>query len=141
MEEFIQNIKILTNTLGHKVFEEKREIKPSHLQAKETFFIKAVRGADAQGQPTSDGFVVYKGSKISSSTVPSMSSNFIKLREQLLDSGAIVNNNEILQFPEDFVFTSPSTAAAIVLGRNANGLTEWKQKDGTTLKDFESNKK
>ena len=28
MEEFIENIKLLVNTLGHKVFEEKREIKP-----------------------------------------------------------------------------------------------------------------
>ena len=42
---------------------------------------------------------------------------------------------------EDHVFSSPSTAAVMVLGRNANGLTEWKLKDGTTLKDFEIVKK
>ena len=30
MEEFIENIKILINTLGHKVFEEKRELKSPH---------------------------------------------------------------------------------------------------------------
>ena len=41
MEEFIENIKILINTLGHKVFEEKREIKSPQQQAKETFYIKA----------------------------------------------------------------------------------------------------
>jgi hypothetical protein len=33
------------------------------------------------------------------------------------------------------------TAAAIVMGRNANGLTEWKSKDGKTLKEFESEDK
>lgn len=141
MEEFIQNIKILINTLGHKVFEEKRETKPTHLQAKETFFIKAVRGADAQGEPTTDGFVVFKGSKVATSTVPSMTSNFVKLRDQLLETGAIIKNKEYLEFPEDYIFSSPSTAAAMVLGRNANGLTEWKLKDGTTLKDFEAEKK
>jgi hypothetical protein len=48
--------------------------------------------------------------------------------------------NGQLELAEDFVFSSPSTAAAIVLGRNANGLTEWKLKDGITLKEFEANK-
>jgi hypothetical protein len=141
MEEFIQNIRILINTLGHKVFEEKREIKPPHQQDDYTFFIKAVRGADAQGEPTSEGFVVFKGSKVASSTVPSMTIPFVKLREKLIDSGIIVMNKNNLEFPEDYVFSSPSTAAAMVLGRNANGLTEWKLKDGTTLKDYESNEK
>jgi len=34
----------------------------------------------------------------------------------------------------DQVFKSPSAAAAILLGRNANGLSEWKDSSGTTLK-------
>ena len=34
-----------------------------------------------------------------------------------------------------------SIAAMIVLGRNANGLTEWKLKDGTILIDFVADKK
>ncbi len=59
MEEFIENIKMLVNTLGHKVFDDKRELKPK--QKRNTFFIKVARGADAQGEPTSDGFVVLKG--------------------------------------------------------------------------------
>ena len=44
-------------------------------------------------------------------------------------------------FTEDYIFSSPSTASSIVLGRNSNGLTEWKLKDGKTLKDFETNDK
>ena len=74
MEEFIENIKLLVNTLGHKLFDEKREI-----QSKErgsTFYIKSVRGAEAQGQPSSDGFVVFNGSKAASSTVASISPSF-----------------------------------------------------------------
>jgi len=141
MEEFIENIKILINTLGHKVFEEKREIKSPQQQAKETFYIKAARGANAQGEPTSDGFVVFKGSKAADSTVPSITQNFKRLRDELIETGVIKKNNREFEFPEDHVFSSPSTAAAIVLGRNANGLTEWKLKDGTTLKDFEIAKK
>lgn len=136
MEEYIENIKMLVNTLGHKVFDEKREVQPVLKQA--TFFINAARGASAQGEPTSDGFVVFKGSKAAGTTVPSMTQNFIGLRQKLIDNGAIVKVQDIYEFPDDFIFSSPSTAASIVLGRNANGLTEWKQANGKTLKEFES---
>lgn len=34
-----------------------------------------------------------------------------------------------------------SGKAVIVMGRNANGLTEWKTKTGKTLKDVESNER
>jgi hypothetical protein len=139
MEEFIENIKMLVNTLGHKVFDEIREFKPK--QKQEIFFIKAARGADAQGEPTSDGFVVLKGSKAAGSTVTSMTQNFLSLRQRLIEKGVIKYMGEYYEFPEDYIFSSPSTAAAMVLGRNANGLTEWKLKDGKTLKEFESNEK
>jgi hypothetical protein len=139
MEEFIENIKMLVNTLGHKVFEEKREYKPK--QKQEVFFIKAARGADGLGEPTSDGFVVFKGSKAAFTVVNSMTSNFIKLRDKLIEDQILLNIGESFEFSEDYIFSSPSTAAVIVMGRNANGLTEWKLKSGKTLKEFESNEK
>jgi hypothetical protein len=139
MEEYIENIKMLVNTLGHKVFDEKREFKPK--QSQELFYIKAARGADAQGEPTSDGFLVFKGSKATGTTVASITQNFINLRNRLIEERAIVPKDDYYEFPDDYIFSSPSTAAAMVLGRNANGLTEWKLKDGTTLKEFESNDK
>ena len=136
MEEFIENIKMLSSTLGHKLFEEKREINLK--QKQEIFYIKAARGADSQGGPTSDGFVVFKGSKAAGSTVPSFQ-NFVNLRQKLINEGILVQLGESLEFKEDHIFSSPSTASSIVLGRNSNGLTEWKLKDGKTLKEFESN--
>lgn len=136
MEEFLENIKMLVNTLGHKVFEEKRDFRPK--QKTEPFFIKAARGADAEGEPTSDGFVVFKGSKAAGTTVPSITSNFVNLRQKLIDEKAIVENSNSYEFVEDYIFSSPSTAAAMVMGRNANGLTEWKLKNGKTLKEYES---
>jgi hypothetical protein len=139
MEEFIENIKMLVNTLGHKVFDEKRELKPK--QKHEIFSIKAARGADGQGEPSSDGFVVFKGSKAAATIVNSMTASFIVLRQKLIDDGVLVDKGEFYEFSDDYIFSSPSTAAVMVMGRNANGLTEWKQKDGKTLKDFENNEK
>lgn len=136
MEEYIENIKMLVNTLGHKVFDDKRDLKPKTKQ--EQFIIKAARGADAQGEPTSDGFVVFKGSKATSTTVNSITQNFVNLRQKLIEEKVIIQKDDYFEFPDDYIFSSPSTAASIVLGRNANGLTEWKQKNGKTLKEFES---
>ncbi len=139
MEEFIEYIKMLVNTLGHKVFDEKREFKPK--QKQESFFIKAARGADGQGEPTSDGFVVFKNSKAAATIVNSMTPNFITYRQKLINEGVLVDKGEYFEFSDDYIFSSPSTAAVMVMGRNANGLTEWKNKNGKTLKEFETSDK
>jgi len=136
MEEFIENIKMLVNTLGHKVFDEKIKFQPK--QKQETFYLKAPRGADARGISTSDGFAVMKGSKAAISTVASMTQNYINLRQQLISQAIMIEKADHFEFPEDYIFSSPSSAASIVLGRNANGLTEWKLLGGKTLKEFEA---
>jgi hypothetical protein len=138
MEEYIENIKMLVNTLGHKVFDEKREIKAKLKQ--EMFFIKAARGADAIGEPTSDGFVVLQGSRAASNTVASMTQSFVNLRQTLIEKNVLKKDGDAYIFTEDYIFSSPSTAAVMVMGRSANGLQEWKLTDGKTLKDFESRK-
>ncbi|WP_374519683.1 DUF4357 domain-containing protein [Hydrogenophaga sp.] len=38
---------------------------------------------------------------------------------------------------QDDSFSSPSTAAAVVLGRGANGRIEWKDAQGLTLKELQ----
>lgn len=139
MEEFIEYIKLLVNTLGHKVLDDKREGKPK--QKRELFWIKGTRSAEAQGELTSEGFVVLKGSKAAGSTVASMTPGLVSSRQKLIAEGLLMDKGNYLEFPDDFIFSSPSTAASIVLGRNANGLTEWKLKDGRSLKEFESNEK
>lgn len=136
MEEFLSNIKILVGTLGHKIFAGRREQETK--EEKAIFYIKSGRGADAQGEVTSEGFVVYKGSKVTDSVVKSMFESLLKHRTKLIESKIIDRDCNKLIFKEDFLFSSPSTAAAVVLGRSANGLIEWKLKDGTKLKEFES---
>jgi len=137
MEEFIAYIKMLVNTLGHKVFEEKREFKQK--EKEDTLYIKAIRGADAQGEQTSDGFVVLKTSKVAVTTVNSTGKSLIKLRQKLIDDGLLIDKIEYFEFSDDYIFSSPSTAAAIIMGRNANGLIEWKNKTGKSLKELETN--
>ena len=70
-----------------------------------------------------------------------MTSSFIKLRQRLIDEGVLINKITFFEFSDDYIFSSPSTAAVMVMGRNANGLTEWRNNEGKTLKDFETNDK
>ncbi|MFC4685524.1 GIY-YIG nuclease family protein [Epilithonimonas pallida] len=133
MEEFLNYIFILVNTLGHKVFEDKREQSSSSTD-KQLLYISATRGCEAIGEQTSEGFLVLKGSKMAASHTPSLSGTLKNLREELVRKGIIIDN----EFMEDFIFSSPSYAAAVVMGRSANGLTEWKTSDGRILKSIET---
>ena len=129
MLEFADHLRLLVGTLGFKFFEPLVTKKRSEKQ--ETYQIQAARGASARGLPTSEGFVVLKGSKIATSEVPSTPPVVKRKREGIVADGSVVD----LVLTKDVLFNSPSLAAAVVLGRSANGLVEWKQKNGATLKD------
>lgn len=133
--EFIENSRLLVNTLGYKVFD---KIDVTELgqgkNKKDIFYIKAARGADASGMLVADGFIVLKNSKIANDTTPSTQEYLIALREKLLSKGII---NKDYFFTADYLFSSPSLAAGVVMGRSANGRTEWKTSDNRMIKDIE----
>lgn len=140
MEEFVDNVKVLISALGYKVLEafnkpvlsqenvEKNENKETlkfHLERT----IKNVGKVIADGNRTSEGFVVLSGSMIASTddnTIP------VILKERRAKANI---TNGILQ--EDMLFSSPSYAAMFVIGKSANGQTSWKAEDGRTLKEVE----
>jgi hypothetical protein len=128
MTEFAENLQLLVGTMGYKLFE---PLTKRTIPKQEQYFITAVRGAEATAVLTSEGMVVRKGSKIAMSEVPSMPQSFHLKREKLMNEGIIKD----FIFTKDYLFSSPSTAAAVVMGRSANGLIEWKRNDCSTLKD------
>ena len=133
LEEFISNSKLLVNTLGYKVFDTIEETTAKGTdQNINKLYIKAARGANGSGAIVADGFVVYKGSKAANSVTKSFPNN--KLRNKLLENGIL---DESYAFTKDYIFSSPSTAASIVMGRSANGLTEWVTEEGITLKHLQ----
>jgi Domain of unknown function (DUF4357) len=135
MDEFTENIKLLVNTLGYKVFE---DVSTQETAENDTFFLRSSRGAEAKGKRTSEGFVVFKNSIIAQDTVVSAQKWILDLRKQLLEQNYIIQDEEYLILTKDYLFSSPSAAAAVILGRSANGLTEWKLENGLSLKEVES---
>lgn len=99
-----------------------------------------IKGHKATGAVSSNGFVVFKGSHASLEARPSAHKYpwVVNLRQKLIDEGTLVAESEILVFKQDTEFPSPSSAAAVIQGGTANGLTAWKNKRGKTLKELES---
>lgn len=124
MEEFLYNICLINNVLGHKVLEplvveESSDAEPTI----QILHIQAARGANAKGMQTNEGFVVLKGSQVADTVTRSCPKQICTLRQKLIENGIIDANRT---FTENRVFSSPSTAAGVVMGRSANGLTEWR---------------
>lgn len=128
MTEFAANLELLVGTMGYKFFQ---KLTKSKVAKQEKYLISAARGANAASVITSEGIVVLKDSAIASTEVPSTPQAVTKKRQELIESGIIVD----FKFTKNYLFSSPSTAAAVVMGRSANGLVEWKKTDGSSIKD------
>lgn len=98
------------------------------------------KGALATGYEASQGFVVKAGSQAVAEAVPSMAQHvrgMYDVRQALIANGVLVLEAGLYRFTQDYSFSSPSTAAAVVLGRSANGRIEWKDAKGRTLKELQ----
>ena len=91
----------------------------------------------AEGCEMADGFVVFKDSLGRLDAVPSIHAYGADLREALLAEGIFVRDGDNLRLTQDQVFTSPSNAAMVMLGRTSNGRKEWKNASGVSLKELQ----
>jgi hypothetical protein len=98
-----------------------------------------MKGAEGRGHRTPDGFVVLQGSTAVLQERPSAKKwpYVIALRKQLIGDGTLVQKGGLYRFTKDVEFSSPSAAAAVIEGGSANGLIEWRTKDGRVLKELD----
>lgn len=109
--------------------------------AKSQGMVCSVKGLTAFGNRTENGFIVYKGSQAVIEDRPASikkKGNHYQRRKRLLTKGILEMSEDSLVFTQDYEFTSPSLAAAVIVGGSANGLTKWKTKSGRTLKEIEA---
>ncbi len=98
------------------------------------------RGGQGRGRETKDGFVVLAGSRARASEVPSAQAWLTDLRSKLTERGVLVEDAGTLLFTQDYRFTSPSAAAAVLVGGNANGRKVWRDGEGRTLRDIQDSR-
>ncbi len=103
--------------------------------------VLARKGVSAPWRDEPRGFIVYRRSTAvpDSKVAPATPGLARQHRTKLQQSGVLrINEDHVLEFTQDFVFSSPSTAAETILGASANGRIEWKSDDGRTLKQIQS---
>ena len=134
MEDFLARIRQLLPVMGCDL------LVPIEQTVKSSGLICKIKNLTARGQRSAKGFVVYKGSQAAGSLRNSAATCggwIIKIRNRLLEDKVLVADGDYLSFTRDYEFDSPSAAAAVVRGGNANGLTEWRTEEGKTLKVIE----
>lgn len=84
--------------------------------------------------------VVQAGSHIRSEWVGDRKfiTHYWQTYDKLKTSGVIMPSGSNYTFVEDYAFSSPSAAAAVISGRSANGRTAWKTPEGQTYADWEA---
>jgi hypothetical protein len=136
LEEFIIYAQLLLPALGYMAFEPlpSSDKNDADVENELLYFSRSKgKGGNAIGRITSDGFWVLKGSYIYPQVADYTASGIKKARENY---AASTDKNGILQ--EDICFGSPSYASTFVCGKNSNGLVEWKNKDGVSIKNLDS---
>lgn len=132
-DSFLDDMLIIYPLLGLSAFEVTSADSP---RSSRRLFLGGP-GAQASGQDTPEGFVVFKGSTARLDAVNSTHEYLLDQRADLLTKGVLIQVGESLELTQDYVFSSPSTAAGVFLGRSANGRTEWKDENGRTLKQIQ----
>ena len=131
MDEFIDNMQIVLGALGCEALEPMNTPSTDGKSDDRRFFL-SMGSVKAEGEATADGFVVFKGATINQKTnVKSLNKNAAAKRDAIIASDKVDN----YVTTEDILFTSPSAAADFLVGYSVSGPANWKDKNGTALKD------
>lgn len=140
LDEIVENTLMIIGTLGYRVFvpmtkEVSQDLTDNHstylyLKRKTK---KSNKVIEATCERTTEGFVVLEGSQVEIKDSPYLPASLKEMRQNLIASRVIQDG--VLK--EKQLFSSPSYAAAFLLGMQTNGRTDWKDRDGRTLKELE----
>lgn len=146
LEDFIEYSKMVLGVLGYKIFvpivdKPLKEINDNLSDDKDLILYlsrksrKSNRIIEAMCKRTNEGFVVLKDSMIEEIDSKAIPKSIKELRNDCISNKEIING----RINKNYLFNSPSYAAAFVLGMQTNGRTDWKTKGGINLKELEEN--
>lgn len=141
LEDFVEYSKMVLGVLGYKVFvplistSEKDTVEENeelilYLSRKSK---KSNKTIEAKCIRTNEGFVVLKDSMIEEIDSSAIPKGIKAIREKCRATNEIIDG----RLTKNYLFNSPSYAAAFVIGMHTNGKIDWKNENGVSLKDLE----
>jgi hypothetical protein len=134
MEYFLEQIQVVLPVLGFDFLKEmKKPSQKSQMLAttisseitEETEFFLATKDTDANAKVIDGEFYVLAGSQVRRDVTDTKHPYTKNLRPQLFENNIIDSNTFI--FNQDYLFSSPSAAGGVILGRASNGRKDWRQ--------------
>lgn len=119
--------------LKHK---EEQKVEVKSLATSEHIFYCKHKESKAMGYliEATNEFVLLAGSELRRGTRPSLQHSLVDKRAQFIAKQCdTINGISVLR--ANYVASSPSVAGALILGRNTNGWTKWKDANGKTLSE------
>jgi hypothetical protein len=137
VEVFLNHTLGMLPVLGVQAFEQ-----PAEISINSSFGLLYCIGKriKAVGYESTKGFVVKAGSEAVTAGAPSLKEHvrgIYDLRADLEESGVLKLSGDKFVFTQDYTFTAPSPAAAVVRGCSANGRVDWKDSNGRMLKELQ----
>ena len=140
LDEIVENTLMIIGTLGYRAFVPMTKKVSQDLTDNHSTYLylkrktkKSNKVIEATCERTTEGFVVLEGSQVEIMDSPNLPASLKEMRQNLIASRVIQDG--VLK--EKQLFSSPSYAAAFLLGMQTNGRTDWKDQDGRTLKELE----
>ena len=140
LDEIVENTLMIIGTLGYRVFVPMTKKVSQDLPDNHSTYLylkrktkKSNKVIEETCERTTEGFVVLEGSQVEIKDSPYLPASLKEMRQNLIASRVIQDG--VLK--EKQLFSSPSYAAAFLLGMQTNGRTDWKDQDGRTLKELE----
>lgn len=99
------------------------------------FYCQGPRGHGI-GRIVGEKFIVAKGSRASKFLYDSVKVSNSKIINKLIEKDILIEDEEYYIFNNDYICSSPSAAAKLILGRSANGWNEWRTYEGELLDSY-----
>jgi hypothetical protein len=138
MEVFLEKMQQVLPVLGIEAFVQAASKAAS--EAEKEMLTCKIKNVVASGYLTPNGIVVLARSEAvlkersSAKKWPSV----LVQRNRLIEEGGLAQDGDKYVFVKDTEFSSPSSAAAVIHGGSANGLTAWVNTNGKPLKDLQN---
>jgi len=138
MEVFLEKMQQVLPVLGVEAFVQTSS--KAKAEEKCELLTCRIKNVTSAGYLTPNGILVLAGSEAvlkERSSAQKWPSVMVQ-RKKLIEEGGLVPNGDKYVFTKDTEFSSPSSAAAVIHGGSANGLTAWVNSGGQSLKELQN---
>lgn len=144
MDQFINELKIVLPMIGVNVFRSRSSVagttqpSPSRVTSPEFYLSVPRRGIAGRAVQVDGEFTILKdsigASSVKTGDFAASTANAYRayqvLHDKLIADGSLTLEGQHARFTRDVVFSSPSTAGAVLTGRSCNGRKQWLTTDG-----------